>query len=384
MRKYLTVFIVLLILAMTLTACSSGGSVITTTTATVPPATKTTTPPPTTTTVEPATSIAPTTTAAWDGPPVISDTNVDTISYTSAKFTGAIGKGAGIDQQGFEWGTSPGTYTSNYIAKGEFSAGTFTRLIEDLTEGTTYYYRCKAHNSKGWGTSEEKTFRTLGAPKITSVTAGSAFVGDTLTVIISGSYFTGATSLAMGDGVTVVSFSVDSDTKISADIRIASNAATGPRTVTVVTELGTGTLAAGFTVKENREVLHTVRWNDVKFNEVMHLITGNAYEYTIRSYENNQLAFTGASRLIFNVEVRDGKLCFTNVPSTIWHDCFEAGIRYLSYDSLTLVMTFNGMPDTVLQTYFDVPQTALPQINSATCAIELFIITYYQMEIIDK
>jgi hypothetical protein len=384
--KSLAVFVVLLIVAMMLTACSSGGDIITTNT-TIPPTTKATTAPPTSATVEPTTSTAPATTAAWDGVPVISLVNVDTIAYTSAMFTGAIEKGEGIDQQGFEWGTSPGSYTFNHIEKGEFSAGTFNRLVTTLTEGTTYYYRCKAHNSKGWGTSEEKSFRTLGGPKITAVNANYAFVGDTLTVIVSGSYFTGATSLIMGDGITVKSFTVKSDTTISADIQIAADAGLGPRTITIVTELGTGTLAAGFIVQQEKMVLHSFRWNDAKFNEIMHLLTATTeheHNYDLRYYDNNQIFYMADARVYFGVEVRGGKLCFTNMSENIWH-VFSSGAPYLSYNADTKVMTFESLPDSVLQTDLDMPVTAWPSLNSAETYYDSGItLTYYVFEVVSQ
>ncbi|MDY6833183.1 MAG: IPT/TIG domain-containing protein [Chloroflexota bacterium] len=54
-------------------------------------------------------------------------------------------------------------------------------------------------------------------------------------IVITGSGFTGATSVSFGEGITVTDFSVDSDTQITADISIDSAADLGARDITVTT-----------------------------------------------------------------------------------------------------------------------------------------------------
>ena len=93
------------------------------------------------------------------------------------------------------------------------------------------------------------------APAVTSVAPDSDTQGQTLDVIITGTNFTGATVVSFGAGITVNSFTVDSDTQITADITIACDAALGDRDVSVTTPgvtipPGTGTLPDGFTVLE--------------------------------------------------------------------------------------------------------------------------------------
>jgi len=85
-------------------------------------------------------------------------------------------------------------------------------------------------------------------PTVTSVNPAQGIQGHTLNVTITGTKFTGATVLNFGDGITVNSFTVDSDTQIRANITIAADVATGTRNVSVTAPDGVGTLTDGFTV----------------------------------------------------------------------------------------------------------------------------------------
>ena len=85
-------------------------------------------------------------------------------------------------------------------------------------------------------------------PTVTAVDPNQGYQGDTLDVTITGTNFNGATSVSFGAGITVNSFTVDSNTQITAGISIASGATLGTRNVSVTTPEGTGTLAGGFTV----------------------------------------------------------------------------------------------------------------------------------------
>jgi TRAP transporter TAXI family solute receptor len=83
---------------------------------------------------------------------------------------------------------------------------------------------------------------------VTGVSPGSAKVGETLDVTITGTNLTDASAVSFGSGVTINSFTVDSATRITASISIAADAAVGSKDVSVTTELGTGTKTGGFTV----------------------------------------------------------------------------------------------------------------------------------------
>ena len=86
-------------------------------------------------------------------------------------------------------------------------------------------------------------------PTVTAVNPASGTQGQCpMTVIITGTNFTGATTVSFGPGITASSFTVNSATQITANICIVVNAATGARDVSVTTTGGTGTGTALFTV----------------------------------------------------------------------------------------------------------------------------------------
>jgi len=89
------------------------------------------------------------------------------------------------------------------------------------------------------------------APTVTSLSANYGYRGQqTMYVSIYGHYFTGATAVSFGVGITVNNFGVFSDTWILTRISIAANATPGLRDVSVTTPGGTRALAGGFTVSE--------------------------------------------------------------------------------------------------------------------------------------
>jgi len=86
-------------------------------------------------------------------------------------------------------------------------------------------------------------------PTISSVSPIQGIQGQTLNgVIITGTYFTGATSVSFGSGITVDSLSVNSPTQITASLTIDGTAAEGTRIVSINTPGGTATLPDCFTV----------------------------------------------------------------------------------------------------------------------------------------
>lgn len=85
-------------------------------------------------------------------------------------------------------------------------------------------------------------------PVINSISPSSGILGRTVDVTITGQYFTGTTIVSFGAGIDVDSFTVDSDTQISAVLEIASDADGGNRDVSVTTNGGSDILSNGFTV----------------------------------------------------------------------------------------------------------------------------------------
>ncbi len=103
-------------------------------------------------------------------------------------------------------------------------------------------------NAAGTGTLTSGFTVDQAPPAIASVNPGEGLQGQTENVTITGSYFTGTTSVSFGDNITVNSFSVDSDTQITANITVDGAAPTGYRDVVVTTPEGSDTEANGFVV----------------------------------------------------------------------------------------------------------------------------------------
>lgn len=114
--------------------------------------------------------------------------------------------------------------------------------VSGLVEGT-YQFRLTVTDDRG-GTDTSLvtiTVKAQGAPRVTGFTPGSGPVGAT--VVLSGSGFLNATAVAL-NGVVVSTFSITSDTSLSATV--PTNATTGRWSVTAAG--GTGTSTGSFTV----------------------------------------------------------------------------------------------------------------------------------------
>ncbi len=87
----------------------------------------------------------------------------------------------------------------------------------------------------GGGTSASQTFTVNNpAPTLTSIAPASGNAGQTLNVIFTGANFiNGVTAVNAGAGITINSTTVTSATNLTANLRIAPNAATGSRDFTV-------------------------------------------------------------------------------------------------------------------------------------------------------
>ena len=96
------------------------------------------------------------------------------------------------------------------------------------------------------------------APTATSATPNQGDQGQSLSVAIAGTDFTGATSVSFGPGVTTNGLTVDNATRITANITIDAGAAVGARDVSVTNIDGTGTLTSGFTVNQAPPVIESV------------------------------------------------------------------------------------------------------------------------------
>jgi hypothetical protein len=98
-------------------------------------------------------------------------------------------------------------------------------------------------------------------PTVSSVSPTQGIQGQSLNVTITGTYFSTATSVSFGLGVSVDTFNIDSATQITAGITISSAATPGTRNVSVTNLGGTGTLTNGFTVNYAPPTISSVNPN---------------------------------------------------------------------------------------------------------------------------
>ncbi len=172
-------------------------------------------------------------------PPII--TNVAASNITTSSATVAWTTNEASDSQ-VEYGL-----TTSYGSLSPLDPALVTShamALSSLQANTTYHYRAKSQDAAGNpATSGDFTFTTLplALPVISSFTPTSGPVGTQ--VIIAGSNFTGATSVAFA-GTPASSFIVSSDIQISATV--PAGATTGK--ISLTTAAGTATSASNFTV----------------------------------------------------------------------------------------------------------------------------------------
>ncbi|MBN2098890.1 MAG: hypothetical protein JW753_04755 [Dehalococcoidia bacterium] len=182
--------------------------------------------------------------------PVVTTGNASDVSGTSATLHGDLtdmGSAATVSVS-FEWGIAPGVYDNVTTVEVKDIPGAFEFSLTDLSPGTTYYYRAKAEGDGGAVYGGEQSFTTFQTPEVSSVAPGSGSPGQGLTVIITGTGFTGATAVSFGADIVVDSFTVVGATSISAAIHIPCDGTPGTRGVLVTTPGGTDSLSDSFTV----------------------------------------------------------------------------------------------------------------------------------------
>ena len=122
--------------------------------------------------------------------PGVTTSNVTSITLNSAVCGGNVTSEGNLDvtARGVCWSTSPNpTITDNKTTNGS-GTGSFTSNITGLADGTTYYVRAYATNSKGTAYGEEKSFTTIAktlpqitTANVTSITANTAVCGGNVT-----------------------------------------------------------------------------------------------------------------------------------------------------------------------------------------------------------
>ncbi len=148
--------------------------------------------------------------------------------------------------------TGLGTGDYVYLSSNPLSPTSINDYIPQLqAKGVTVYYS---------STASAPTIASLPPPNNHPIYPSSGVQGQTLTVSITGNYFTGATSVSFGSGITVNNFTevtdllmsnvIEATTDMIARITISGSATPGTRDVSVTTPGGTATETGGFTVKE--------------------------------------------------------------------------------------------------------------------------------------
>jgi hypothetical protein len=264
----------------TTTTTTTPTTTTTTKITTTTPTTSTTTTPKTTTTTTPPKTITTTAAAPEKTKPTVTGVNPnqasqgDTLNVTvsGTKFTGATGVSFGR-----------GITVNNFSVTGD-TAITANITIGDHARAGSRFVGVATPSGKGVmkaGFTVEKN-----GPVITGVSPNTGSQGATLDITINGASFTGATGVSFGRGIKVNSFSVTSDTVITANITIGPHADAGSRFVGVANPSGKDGLKAGFTVEKNGPEITAVSPNEA--------IQGATLDVTI-----NGADFTGATGVSF-------------------------------------------------------------------------------------
>ena len=114
--------------------------------------------------------------------PTVTTTTVTDITSTTATSGGNVTSdgGATVTARGVCWSTNQNpTIADNHITDGN-GTGDFTSSITGLASGATYYVRAYATNSVGTAYGEEKSFKTLALPTVTT-TSVTAITSSTAT-----------------------------------------------------------------------------------------------------------------------------------------------------------------------------------------------------------
>ena len=137
------------------------------------------------------------------------------------------------------------TFNGTALVTTLVSATQVTALVPASAVATVGTYAVTATNpTPGGGTSAGATFTvTTPAPTIASFTPTSGLADGTVTVTVTGTYFTGATAVTL-NGVAITGFTVVNATTIT--FTVPAGATSGP--IAVTTPTGTGTSTGSFAV----------------------------------------------------------------------------------------------------------------------------------------
>ena len=113
--------------------------------------------------------------------PSVTTSSATNISYTSASVGGNVTDdgGATVTERGVVYSTSKNPTISNTKKVSGSGTGSFSVSLTGLSEGTTYYVRAYAINSKGTAYGEEKSFTTKASTRPTVATSSATNISYT-------------------------------------------------------------------------------------------------------------------------------------------------------------------------------------------------------------
>jgi hypothetical protein len=136
-------------------------------------------------------------------------------------------------------------------------------------------------------------------------------------------------------------------------------------------------LEGKFTVLAREMPTSTVVLNDEQFNKIAQKITGSVlYQYNLHFIENNKVKVTSAIVFTMDMDVCDGRMCFTNVELLAWHNIFENGKQYLNYDNPPVMTVYYLSPE-LANDMFGEGIDSLPKIKSISTSEGEISITYF-------
>lgn len=155
-------------------------------------------------------------------PPTVVTSDVTAISYTSAVCGGDISSdgNAEVTERGICYGTTAQPTTKDSVILCGSGTGAFSTVLPNLQDGTTYYVRAFATNSKGTAYGEQKIFATpayslptLTTAEVTNISYTTATCGGNITSA------GGQTITACGVCYSTKSNPTIADNKVASDSR---------------------------------------------------------------------------------------------------------------------------------------------------------------------
>lgn len=117
--------------------------------------------------------------------PTVVTTSISDVSYTSVTVSGNVTDGGGLEvrERGICYATNP-SYSFTRVPDDDSGVGEYTCNLTGLQDGTTYYVRAYATNSKGYAygeilsfTTKEKVMPTVKTTAATNISYNTATVG---------------------------------------------------------------------------------------------------------------------------------------------------------------------------------------------------------------